>query len=144
MRLATPDEIAPDDLKVVDAICLGLQRECFEDPHLDCIDGDDELTATCMRHVMRLAKRVQTLTSIDAQSGLQGIRWIVDACMNDAAVMGAGFQSRSRVTLNHADRTAALRNCNGRREPGYTTTDDNDIDTFHLCRAQSGTLEFER
>ena len=85
-----------------------------------------------MRHVVSLAKRVQTLASLDAQPGLQRVRGVVDARVNDAAVVGARLQPRARVTLEHAHRTAALRDRNGGREPGHATTDDNSIDAFHL------------
>ena len=52
---------------------------------------DDQLAAALARHAVLLAEGVQPLASLDAEDGLQGIPRVIDAGVDDAAVVGAGL-----------------------------------------------------
>jgi len=51
-----------------------LRRERFERPDFVCPRGDEQLAATCARHVALVADGVQPLAFLDAEVGLQGSR----------------------------------------------------------------------
>ena len=77
---------AVDYLEVRHPVGVSPRHQRFERADL-VRGGDDQLAATLARHAVLLAEGVQPLASLDAEDGLQGIPRVIDAGMDDAAVV---------------------------------------------------------
>ena len=126
-RLARDDERAIDQFQPVHAILFAAHLERFELPDLSVVVRDDQLAGLTVRHVVAGAERVHQPSPFDAQPGLQRSGWVVDARVNDPAVVRAGVETRARVPFEDACRMAARRErpCSG--QSGHAGTDDCDV-----------------
>ena len=127
VRLAPAHESALDHLEVGDAVGVSPRRERFERPDL-VRGGDDQLAATLARHSVLLAEGVQPLASLDAEDGLQGIPRVIDAGVDDAAVVGAGLLPGAGQAFDHARRAAAGRHRARRGQSDQPAAHGGDID----------------
>src|SRR5262249_22638676 len=107
-----------------------LQRLELSD--LGGIVRDDQLAALRVRHLVALAELVEQMTSFDAEPRLQRAGGIVDAGVDDAAVVGAGVLSPPRMALEDADRNAARRDRTRRGQAGDAGADDGNVDAGHF------------
>ena len=130
VRLAPADEGAVDHLEVGDAVGVSPRRECFERPDLVCPSGDDQLAAPRAGYALLGAEGVQPLAPLDAEDGLQRVPRVIDAGVDDAAVVGAGLQPRARQTFDHARRVAAGRHRARRGEPDDDAADNRAVYRF--------------
>ena len=95
---------------------------------------DDELAAARVGHTVLLRRIVEQAAPCDAQRRLQRARRIVEAGVDDAAVVGAGVEARARVPFEHADRAAALRrSARAAARPDHARADDDHIDLLHAA-----------
>ena len=137
MWLETADEIAIDDLQVVDAVRAAACKQTVEPRCVVGRSDDDQLAAPPVRDVMGGADPVEGVTSVDTQPPLERPRRIVDARVDHAAVVGARLGAETRMTLEQTDRPPGP----GRRpragQTDNTATDDDQIDLFHLETGRS-------
>src|SRR5687767_12057897 len=99
MRFARADEISVDEFEVFDAVRDAACVKGFELAGVRVPIRDDELPASRVGHIVCTAEFVQQALTLDAQSRFQRSGWIVDASVQNAAVVGAGFTARAWVTL---------------------------------------------
>ena len=85
-----------------------------------------------MRHAVTRAELVHQIAAFDAQPGLQRAGRIVDAGMDDAAVMRAGVHARAGVPLEDTHRRAGRGNRARGGEAGHTGADHGDINLGHV------------
>jgi hypothetical protein len=126
--LACDDERAIDQFQPFHAIFVAAHLERFELPDLSVVVRDDQLAGLTVRHVVAGAERVHQPSPFDAQPGLQRSGWVVDARVNDPAVVCAGVETRARVPFEDACRMAARRERPRRGQSGHAGTDDCDVD----------------
>ena len=108
-------------------LLVAAHLERFELPDLAVVVRDDQLAGLTVRHVVAGAERVHQPSPFDAQPGLQRSGWVVDARVNDPAVVRAGVETRARVPLEDACRMAARRERPGRGQSGHAGADDCDV-----------------
>ena len=85
------------------------REQLLERRHLRRVGGDDQLAGPRVRNVVLRAERVQPIAPLDAQPRLQRSGRIVDAGVNDAAVVGARLHPRAGMALEEADGLAGRR-----------------------------------
>ena len=102
--LARDHERAIDELQVLDAVghTLGVQR--VQRLQLRIIVRDDQLPAARVRDAVARAEVVQQAASFDAQPCLERSGRVVDAGVNDAAVVRARVLPGPGMAFEHADR----------------------------------------
>jgi hypothetical protein len=103
-----------------------LQR--LELVHLVLVVGDDQLPRTHVRYAVTRAEGVHQVAPLHAQARLERAGGIVDARVNDAAVVGAGVHAWTRVALEQADRRAGGGDRAGRGQAGDASAYDRDVD----------------
>jgi hypothetical protein len=130
VRLALTQKGEVDHLEPANAVGETLSRQGLELPEFTGIRGDYELAAAIVRDVVRLAEPVQPLGPLDAQPRLERARGIVDAGVNDAAVVGAGFHPRTGMLLDVADGKTDGRQFRGRRKARDSAADDQNVEDF--------------
>ena len=104
------------------------------------IVGDDDLPAATMGNVVVVAKLVEKTTSCDTQTSFERSSRVIHPAVNDSAVMCAGVEAWSRMTLEHARRQSAPGNGSRRRESADAGADHGDIDAFHVGSAPGAIL----
>jgi hypothetical protein len=78
----------------------------FERRHFVRRCSDDELAASRVRDVVCGAEGVEQVAPLDAEPRLQRAGWIVEAGVDDAAVVRAGGPADFAVAFEQADRRA--------------------------------------
>ena len=68
MRLTLAKKREVYQFEILDAICRAAPRERFEVAEFVCVRGDDEFAASIVWHVVGLAKPIEPLGSLDAQT----------------------------------------------------------------------------
>src|SRR6185295_1967472 len=119
-----PDEGPVDDLESFDSVGRSPYSQLVEGGHVALFLGDDELSTAIAGDVVGGAERVQPRRAFDAQRCLQRGCRIVDAGVDDAAVVGARLHAQARLTLDDADAPSACRELTGGGEPGDAAADD--------------------
>ena len=130
-RFAVADELAIDQREPFDPVVLALALQRLEGAQFVVVAGDDQLAAAFVRDLMLGAKRIQLAASLHAQPRLERALRVVEAGVDDAAVVRAGVQAGTRMALEHADRQSAPRNGTSGGQPGHTGADDGDLNGFH-------------
>src|SRR3954463_11188122 len=103
MRFARFDERLIDERQPFDAIRIARLLQAFQNRCLSLACGDDQLSTTLMRHAMRSTELVEHARAPDTMPRLQRSSGIVDARVNDLAVVRAGAHARARLALQDAD-----------------------------------------
>ena len=128
MRLAGLDEVGVDHCELLDVVGDSSRVQRLE---LSGVAGrgrgDDQLAGANVGHVVARAEFVHQAPAFDTELRFQRAGRIVDAGMNDAAVVGAGVQARLAVAFEEADRAALLGNLRGAREAHDSRTNDDDV-----------------
>ena len=91
------------------------------------IGRDDELAAAVVRNVILFAECVEAIRPFDAQLGLHRAGRIVDACMDDAAIVGGRFLTESSMPLRQYHRNPAIREIVRRGEAGDAAADNQGV-----------------
>ena len=126
VRLAPAHERTVDQLEVRHPVGVSPRHERFERPD-PVRGGDDQLAATRARYAVLLAERIEPLASLDAEDGLQGIPRVIDAGMDDAAVVRARLQTRAGQAFDHARRAAAGRHRARRGQSDHPAAHDGNV-----------------
>src|SRR5205823_7604384 len=116
-----------DHRQLLDAVGDAGLKQRFESGDFAAIGGDNELAALFVRHVVRAAELVEERPSFDTEPRLQRAGGIVDARVNDAAVVRAGFETRTRMFLEDADRQVAFRDRQRRGEARDAAADYSNV-----------------
>src|SRR4051812_26173331 len=109
MRFALLDECAVDERQPFDAIGIACLLQALQDRCLALVPGDDQLSTTMMRHSMRSTELEEHASASDTVLGLQRSSRIVDARVNDLAVVRAGAHAGARLAFQDADAVAIAR-----------------------------------
>ena len=115
------------------AIGTTARQQRVELRNLVIVTRNQKFSAAFVRNVVSCAKPVEALAPFDAQPGFECALRIVDAGMNDAAVVGAHPTTRPRLTLDQAHAGTAFSQRQGRRQADDATPDHRDIDLLHEC-----------
>ena len=91
------------------------------------IGRDDELATAVVRNVILFAECVQAIGSFDAQLGLHRAGRIVDACVDDAAVVRGRFLTESSMPLRQYDGKPAIGELVRRGEAGDAAADNQGV-----------------
>ena len=111
VRLELADLLGPEPPHAVEAVRAPAALELVERRQLASRRGDDDLAAALVRHAVLLAEAVHELAALDAVPRLQRARLVVEAGVDDAAVV-AGLvrrRARPRPRARPASRAAARR-----------------------------------
>jgi hypothetical protein len=84
-----------------------------------------------MRNVMVGTKLVEKLASFDAQTSFKRAGRIVHPAVNDAAIVRAGVEAWTRMTLEYTGQQSARGDGSRRRESADASANHGDIDAFH-------------
>ena len=95
------------------------------------VRGDDELAAAIVRNVVRCAERVEPLGAFDAELRFQRSGRVVDAGVDDAAVVRGGFQAEARVAFGDGNTEAGGCEFGGGGQAGDAAADYQSINGFH-------------
>src|SRR5438067_3781018 len=139
-RLAAANEVAIDHLHAFDAVRRGARAESLERRNLGRVGRDDQLAEARMRHVVLRTELVQAASAFYTQLRLERAGRIVEAGVDDAAVVRARLETRTRMAFEQADRQSALRDRERRREAGHAGADDGRVDPFHQADSTGGNL----
>ena len=129
--LETADEIAIDDLQVVDAVRAAACEQTVEPRCVVGRSDDDQLAAPPVRDVMGCAEPVEGVTPVYTQPPLERPRRIIDAGVDHPAVVGARLGAETRMTLEQTDRPPRPGRGPRARQTDNTAADDDQVDLFH-------------
>jgi hypothetical protein len=139
VRFAASDLVAADELQIAGAVGQPALSERVERTDLVIVSRDDQLAAPRMGDVVLAAELVEERPALDRQARFEGVRRIVDAGVDDAAVVRAGLEPVAAVALD--DRHAPRRRQLGRdRQPDRPGADDGDIHVHADHRSGGGDL----
>jgi len=93
----------------------------------------DNFAGALVRDVMGGAKRVGQTVAFDAVAGLERIRRVVEAGVDDAAVARAGGHANAGHLLEDEDVGRARRQLGGNGAADNPASDDDDVGSFHVC-----------
>src|SRR3954468_18553703 len=131
MRFARLDKRLADERQPFDAIGVARLLQAFQDRCLALLPGDDQLSTTLMRHSMRSTELVEHARAPDAVPGLQRSRRIVDARVNDLAVVRAGAHAGAGLALQDTHAVSVPGDSSGGREADHAGADNDDVNLFH-------------
>ena len=120
VRFALSEEGEIHHLEPLDSVGGTACGQRFEVRDFMGVRGDDELATSIVRHVVGLAKPVQPLGSLDAQARLERIRGIVDAGVDDAAVVRRRFLTETWMAFGDGNGEASRGQFGGGGESGDT------------------------
>ena len=115
----------------VTPLACALALSASSSSRLMFVGGDDQLAASRVRNGVGFAEAIEAISPLDAQHRLEGARGIVEAGVDDAAVVRAGGAARFRFALDERHRRAELGQRQRRRKPGHASADHRDIHVFH-------------
>jgi len=87
----------------------------------------DQLAAALVGDPLFGAEPVEGARAFDAEGSLQGARLVIEAGVDDAAVVPALMSGEAVFRLEHGHGCAALRQRHGRRGADQTAADDGDV-----------------
>ena len=99
MGLETANEGTVDHLEVDDPVLVALSEECLQPRKLSFIRCDDQLPASFVGNRVVGTEPIKTLASVDAQTRLERVFSVVDTRVDHTAIVGAGLQTGSRLSL---------------------------------------------
>src|SRR5713226_8137424 len=135
MRLAPEHERPIDQLQTLHTVRASAREQRLQAGDLVCPLRDDDLSAVAMRYTVTGAEVVHQMTAVGAEPCFQRAKGVVDAGVDDAAVVGAGVEAGAGVTFNEAGRSPTHGQRARRGETGDAGADHGDIDRFH-CAVQ--------
>ena len=135
-RLPSRDEGAVNDLQPLDAIGASSCQNGFQLLNLSIPCRHEQLAAPRVRDAVIATELIEQRSALDAQPGLQCAGRVVQARVNDAAVVRAGVEARPRMPLEDADRIPAPRHLACAGQAGHAGSDDSDVDLFHRALRQ--------
>ena len=137
MRLDFAQALAVDQLETRHAVSHAPLVELFEARQLTIAHRHDHLAAPVVRDAVRLAEGRHQPHPLDAQARPGRAGTVVDACVDDAAVVPRLVRGDAGFLLEHGDAQAraALRQGEGRRQADDPPADDPDIKRLgaHRC-----------
>ena len=137
VRLHPADGGGIDDLQVGDAVGLASRAQALQLGPRFLGAGDDQLSAAPVRYFVPGAEPVERLAALDAEPGLEGAGRIVDARVDDAAVVGAGLGAEAGMALDQADGAPGAGGLSRARQADDAASDHDQIDRFHRARGMS-------
>ena len=130
-RLVAIDKGAIDDLEALDAVGVAALLQAFQLLDLAGIMRDDQLAAFLVRHAVPCAELVERVPAFHGEPGLQRPGGIINAGVDDAAVVGARVEARPPVPLEDADRETTPRHRPRRRQAGHSGANYRDVNLLH-------------
>ena len=118
-RLAAAHELGPHDLQALRAVGRPQRSERFEIRQFFVGRRDDQLAAAIVRHTGARAEMVEEPGPFDTELSLQGAGRIVQARVDDAAVVRAGLHARASMLFDDAERASGAGNLRSRSEAGH-------------------------
>ena len=91
------------------------------------MSSHDQLSTPNVRNLVRFAEAVQLLAPFHTQPRFERSWRVVDAGVNDTAVVGAGLESRAWMALDHACRESVLGHRRRRCQPADARADDRHV-----------------
>src|SRR3954463_16097038 len=131
MRFARLDERLADERQPFDPIRIARLLQALQDRCLPPARSHDQLSATLIRHSMRSTELVEHASAPDTVPGLQRSSRIVDARVNDLAVVRAGAHAGAGLALQDTHAVSALGDSSGGREADHAGADNDDVNLFH-------------
>ena len=114
--------------------------------HLTVVVSNDQLAASAVRHTVLFAELVQQPGTFDAVPGFERSRRVVDAGVDDLAVVRARPHSGPGLAFEHACRPAVPRDRERGREADDPAADHRNINGFHTVERAlcwSGTVKYD-
>ena len=131
VRLARADRGGVQQHQSLDAVGDAARAERLERGDLPTVVRHDEFAAAGMRHVVSRAEVVEQPGPLHAVPRLERTFRIIDAGVDDLAVVRARGRAESRLPFEHADAAAAPADGERRREADDAPSDDCRVDAFH-------------
>jgi hypothetical protein len=129
-RLAPGDERCIDELEAFHSVRVAARLQRHERRHFRLVCGDDDFSAAEVGDTVHGAKLVHHAAALHRQARLERAGGIVDARVDDAAIVGARVEARTRMSFNHADGKTAACDGGGGGESGDAGADHGHIDPF--------------
>src|SRR6185437_7188136 len=137
VRLDLADPLGPDDLEPGHPVRLGPRAQRVEPAELVVRHGDDELPAALERDRVTLAVRLELGLARTAQSGLERARRVVQAGVDDAAVVAGLVARRLGLLLDdlETETRPGLEQSEGGGQPDDPGADDDAVEPAVVSRA---------
>jgi hypothetical protein len=126
--LASPDEVAVDDLQPLSTVATALHCERLDQRNLVLACGHDELAASIVRNPMGRAEVVQARRAFDAELRFQRALGVVEAGMDDAAVVRARFHPRAGTTFQDGNRAPGGSESSSNGQAGHAGADNENVE----------------
>src|SRR5437667_7688856 len=101
LRLDLPEIVFVDESDAGRAVLACAHEQVVEAGELVLVDGDDDLAALLVRDAVLVAVRVELTAALHAEARLQRARRVVDAGVDDTAVVTRLVARRARLLLEH-------------------------------------------
>ena len=105
------------------------------------VSGYDQFAGVAEGDVVLGAKVVHQAIAFDAESGFEGIFWVVDAGVDYAAVASAGGHAELGILLDEEDVAGALGDGVGDGAADYATANDENVGLVHGSEEEDLTTE---
>ncbi len=102
MRLDLSEAFWADHFQAVDTVGLTTLEQPFQPRELALVAGDDDLAAAVSRDALLLAIGVQLALALHAQASLERPRRVIDARVQDTAVVPGLVLTHARLLVEHS------------------------------------------
>src|SRR5207237_10366911 len=106
VRFMLADALGAEHLEVRDAICAAAAKEFCETGQFGRLGGDDELARPTVRDPVLVTERRQPPRALDAQTRLERAWRVIDARMDDAAVVTSLMGGNNALLLENGQTKA--------------------------------------